>query len=133
MKTEQFGSRFYLGRLRKEFTEFPLHYLQGKIELFTKRKKSTLIMFNFHGKEFGEVHFAYFYVRFGSKISRSLKSMLTRQKMNLPINSSWVCAYCVLFVIQVFFPFIVFMLFTCFYCYLAEFTVEEEPPETTKK
>lgn len=29
MKTENFGSKFYLGRLVKRFPEFPLHYLQG--------------------------------------------------------------------------------------------------------
>ena len=37
MKTELFGSKFFMGKLCKEFEEPPLHFLQGKmIFTFTK-------------------------------------------------------------------------------------------------
>lgn len=34
MKSEYFGSKFFMGKLAKKYDEPPLHFLQGKSEQF---------------------------------------------------------------------------------------------------
>ena len=34
MKSKLFGSKFFMGKLSNEFEEPPLHFLQGKFDIF---------------------------------------------------------------------------------------------------